>query len=192
MNKHFLNILLTCASATLCAALYLGTAGCGDDDDDDDTTTDAGAGKGGGGGSSNAGAGGSTKAGAGGTTKAGAGGGSAGAAGAAPAPITCGTKTCQPSITGIPACCATADTCGLGDAAECTALGQLGTADTNCPDYSMTVAGTAYPVKGCCRPDGKCGVNFATTGLGCVARTAVPSWASGPLEAKTCGTDSGF
>jgi hypothetical protein len=206
MNKHFLNMLVTCASVTLCGVLFLGTSGCGGDDDDNNAT-DSGLDAATGGGGTTSGAGGTTadragaggdktgiggdKGGAGGTTvKAGAGGGSAGAGGSTVA-VTCGGKTCAGSVVpGVTACCVNGG-CGLGTADACTASSQAGTLDSNCPDHTITAYNTT--IKGCCRPDGKCGEMFTQTGLGCVERTAVPTWADGPLTAKTCtAADSGI
>jgi hypothetical protein len=91
------------------------------------------------------------------------------------------------------ACCTADNKCGTslsgtGMAATffsggaCNEQNQAGKEDTNCPNLGGTQdAGTTttnpiagiFNYKGCCRPDGKCGLMITTLGLGCIANEDV-------------------
>jgi hypothetical protein len=102
------------------------------------------------------------------------------------------------SMACLKACCTTDNKCGaqlmgmgtgamLLNGGSCVELGQTGTNDptgTKCPGTTTTTAGDAgtsstsgfgallgnlFKYTGCCRPDGKCGLDLAELGLGCVA-----------------------
>jgi hypothetical protein len=190
--------------AVLTAALFLGSmagVGCGGDDD----TGGGGAGGSGGSGGATGGSGGSGggkggsggsggatggTGGTGGTTDGGGKGGSAG--GDAATTIMCGTSTCGPimnvPILGmLPPCCPmdTPNACGgsfvlAGGSCLTTTPG---VADSTCP--SLTLMG--FPLAGCCRPNGMCGVDFSGIMLGCNDTAGLP----GGMPGGPCGGDGG-
>jgi hypothetical protein len=153
-----------------------GAFGCGDDDDDSsDAGDDGGAGKAGKGGG---GTGGNDADGGGGT----GGGGLFGDAGIPNAPVTCGGTMCSvPARSLLQACCVE-DACGLGLLGTCQLPDMPGELDSTCPDHT---SGTSL-LKGCCKPDNQCGV-MSVSGLGCIERTKLASYAGGPLDAMECG-----
>ncbi len=107
----------------------------------------------------------------------------------------CGSTQCYgfyppPPEPILPACCLgpAADECGvsmdpaIGPATGCALLGEPGGVCANCPSYFATGSpwqpGEELP--GCCRPDGTCGYQDTTVGLGCfeprfVGDTAAPT-----------------
>jgi hypothetical protein len=168
---------------TLAALLALGSA-CGGDDDDTEGTKngkDAGgdeAGKTGG----SSGKGGSS----GGDQDASTGGGGTGSGGGGTGSTTkdaggltdedggtvelCGSTTCA-----APECCADpfVSKCGLQVNARACLPPQMSTAmsDSRCP--SVAVMGGAFMIPSCCTDDGKCGINAAAAGMGCIALETV-------------------
>jgi hypothetical protein len=172
MKTHLLHRAANSVVITLCGALYLGTAGCGDDDD---TGT-------GGGGSANTGTG---QGGAG--TQAGAGGTVSGGAGRPS--VTCGDKQCTVIPEGEPfidPCCLKDNTCGAAykNDSECQAKNQEGSIDPRCPSHTVPSYNN-MKMPGCCKSNGKCGVS-STIGFGCVERTQLAAYAGGPLPARDC------
>jgi hypothetical protein len=121
-------------------------------------------------------------------------GGSAGKGGAAgsggtgvPGTIRCGTSICAP-ITGSPAgtlqpCCPmdTPNACGgISPFGGCL-TNTPGMPDMRCP----SVAVMGFPLGGCCRPNGMCGVDLQVIGLGCNDPVLV-----GGMPASRCGNAS--
>jgi cysteine-rich repeat protein len=95
-------------------------------------------------------------------------------------------------------CCTQDQRCGIAYSlvfgASCLARDQPGTADESCPDAQSVFPPFIPNLKGCCRPDGKCGL-AAADGGGCVEREE--AWAAmtdglgdflypGPFESVTC------
>ncbi|MGE0325590.1 MAG: hypothetical protein AB7K71_08500 [Polyangiaceae bacterium] len=150
----------------LCAACFVG---CSSDDD----------GGGSGGSSGNGGTAGTGAQGGSGGSGGGNGGTSGGGNGGSSSTVTCGDSTCTAqSITGdfmldFPACCA-GDVCGadVSDAESvigitgCIELNKAGDADANCPDLTVSVAGTDVALPGCCQANNKCGGLVDVTALG--------------------------
>lgn len=101
--------------------------------------------------------------------------------------LICGGKECTtPAGSSLNACCVEEDqSCGLGYGGECLPMNMPGTEDERCPAYTFQALGAE--LKGCCKPDNKCGVMF-TSGLGCVERTEVPGYLGGPLDSLDCDT----
>jgi hypothetical protein len=170
MIVRYMRRLATYASLTLGVSVCLGAASCGSDDDSavDSGTPVGGAGSGAG----QVGSAGSASG------NAGSGEAAAGSAGMATA-LMCGRNTCTSSLF-TAACCTTDGSCGLGTADECLELNQEGILDRRCADQALIAFGMV--AKGCCKASGKCGLMFTRIGLGCVERTAIPSWASSGNE----------
>jgi hypothetical protein len=119
----------------------------------------------------------------------------------APAPIQCGSMTCNPpSGTAFPlsACCLPDNGCGAsfggaaaamfgggGDAGAICLNTSPGTPDPSCP--SQTTMGFALP--GCCATGGVCGVDLSMAGLGCNSLAALASLA--PPGTASVGGDGG-
>jgi len=134
------------------------------------------AGSGGRAGASSAGTGGSASAGA---------GGRAGLGGPVPMqPVVCGGVTCAVTSPRLGACCLADGSCGLGTGTECQAPNQPGDLDPSCPSHEVATAGLV--LMGCCKPGNQCGV-MSMSGLGCVERTQLATFAGGPLDALVCG-----
>ena len=113
---------------------------------------------------------------------------------------TCGGKKCEniydyaTLVTGIAvfgyalpicytSCCTDDDKCGASFGANtCYELHQTGVANATCPNEKYL--GWA-DITGCCKPDGRCGVDAKDIGLGCVAREEVLFVVPG-YEKKTC------
>ena len=118
-------------------------------------------------------------------------GGSAVSTGGAPAvtpgpPVTCGSATCEglvALVVALPACCSATTHCGL-DATPaqmyaptlpkgCIETHQPGAETATCPDRDVNIV-TSFRFKGCCRPEGQCGLHADITGqvpgldFGCV------------------------
>jgi hypothetical protein len=104
-------------------------------------------------------------------------------------PVVCGGNTCAPAFF-VAACCARDNLCGLGPATECLEANQEGELDDRCADQALIAFGTI--AKGCCKPNGMCGLMLKQPSLGCVERTALPSWASsgGKVTAAMCSAAS--
>ncbi|HEX3596705.1 MAG TPA: hypothetical protein VHU80_16455 [Polyangiaceae bacterium] len=110
--------------------------------------------------------------------------------------IPCGTNHCSARTVGryvYPACCAGAakDECGLdttvNDGPGCVAPDQAGALDSICRDMDATDGSTTY--YGCCRPDGKCGVEYDLPGgprFGCVDPTNLGLAAGKPCTPDMC------
>jgi hypothetical protein len=168
----------------LCALVAMTTVGCADSDKPrtgiaPTLGSPAGAGAGSGG---QAGA----SAGVGGSAQPGAGGRGAQAGAAAVQPVVCGGVTCTSTSPRLGACCLPDGGCGLGTGSECQAAEQPGSPDPGCPSHEVTSAGLV--LIGCCKPDDQCGV-MSMSGLGCVERTQLATFAGGPLDALACGAD---
>jgi hypothetical protein len=105
----------------------------------------------------------------------------------------CGAATCSP-ITAIgfgvlPPCCPMGggegpNACGAQAAAGVCLTTTPGTADPVCP--MVTLMG--FPLPGCCRTNGTCGVNLSILTLGCNDPSMVPGGSGGGAP---CGGDSG-
>jgi hypothetical protein len=174
--RQFSRRLVSCTSLVLCVA-FLGTTGCGDEDVDSDLEAPTAGGITGG------------SSGSAGMARTGSSGATAGLGSAAP--LTCGKNTCASSFF-VPACCASDTACGRGTASECLELNQEGTPDARCADQALIAFGSV--AKGCCKSNGKCGLMLAQQGLGCIERTAMPSWATSGNKwtASSCSdTDAG-
>lgn len=181
-----------CIPLVICVGALTALAGCKKDNDSDRTAASPG---------TTAGA--SAAAGASGA-RAGAGGGVVGAGGttaqqpqqppAPPAPVMCGGATCMaPAGSRLMPCCLPSGGCGLGAGGECQEANQPGDVDARCPSHEVAMAGLT--LEGCCKPDNVCGV-MSVSGLGCVDRTKLGTFAGGPLDARTCSeggdaTDAG-
>jgi hypothetical protein len=130
-------------------------------------------------------------------------GGTTGGTGAAPSGGTAGASAEQCSGQACPSLDAvnlllqqyalpTLSHCCTGDArcggsygkGDCTELDQPGTPDPACP--GETISG--YPQQGCCRPDGRCGLDLSLVKFGCVEREAA---ILGQLEPMACGASAG-
>jgi hypothetical protein len=113
--------------------------------------------------------------------------------------ITCGTKSCTAPMVNLPdggigglvitpdqlamvvspmVCCsgASKDVCGVTQSTvipdgTCVEQMQKGAPNAVCPAQSVTVMGLAVPLKGCCKPSNKCGVDVGILGVGCLERT---------------------
>jgi hypothetical protein len=179
--------------------LSLSAAGCAGDDDDGSAGMGSGgsAGATGGSGGSTGGSGGTGDTGgmggSGGSTG-GSGGstGGSGGMGMTPTPIMCGSNSCTvgavPAMFGISACCTEEMACGA-NTGECLPTGQEGTNTTDCPSATSL---QMFPLAGCCKPDGRCGLDYSGVEIGCVAREEVTQamvmgW---PLNAMPCGDDN--
>jgi hypothetical protein len=74
-------------------------------------------------------------------------------------------------------CCVEDSKCGvtqegLFGSGFCAEQGQVGEPDTDCPDEQADIMGlVTVDLIGCCRSDGKCGINLDLIGVGCVERT---------------------
>lgn len=106
--------------------------------------------------------------------------------------LTCGDAACAVSQLaasfGIIACCTVDDECG-GMALECLPLNQAGMPDADCPG-GMDASGM-YPLSGCCRPDGQCGLDYSAVGWGCVERERISAVMARdtPLQPMACVGD---
>jgi hypothetical protein len=166
-------------SVALLMLASAGAFGCGDDDDTEGDD-DGGAGSSGKSGGSS-GTGGTD----GGTSGTGSGGSMAGTGGMR-APVVCGGMMCSvPGGSRLQACCVE-DECGLGLQTVCQLPDMPGELDTTCPDH---VTQAMQTLKGCCKPNNQCGV-MSVSGLGCVERTELASYAGGPLDELECGTEA--
>jgi len=85
-------------------------------------------------------------------------------------------------------CCVNAFTCGAREVGTtfCVDAFSVGTPDPACP--SGTLSGS-FPlaVGGCCRDDGRCGLDGTLFGLACVPRENTPPALGGPLNPIACG-----
>lgn len=92
-------------------------------------------------------------------------------------------KQCAASMVlgvAVPACCTDDNKCGLdlsglGIGEGCAEMNAVGSANAACPAVNLL---GFYPLEGCCRPDGKCGVLDTFAGLGCTT--------AGAAEGMTC------
>jgi hypothetical protein len=183
--------------AAFCAVIGLSGFGCGDDKSKTDlggpgTILAAASGSGGAAGTAQGGVGGATAgvaaAGAGGAGGVGRAGSGGSVAAEPPPPVVCGGETCTLTSMRLQACCLPEGGCGLGTGGECQMPDQPGSPDPTCPAHEVT--SVMLTLEGCCRPDNQCGV-MSASGLGCVERTQLATFAGGPLEAQSCvSTDS--
>ena len=85
----------------------------------------------------------------------------------APPEVKCGGVVCQPPpIAGASACCVGTQ-CGASStrsADKCLEKNQPGSFDPTCPSQTIDV----MTLKGCCKPNGSCGVFDTVMGFGCV------------------------
>lgn len=190
MTERILTELAARASIAFCVLHTLVASGCRSDTAVPADTTLTGGATGGValGGSGDTGAAPSARSGAAGAA------GTSGAAGSsgASAPVICGAETCKASLF-VGACCTKSNTCGLGTAQECLETNQQGTLDARCADQALIAFGSF--AKGCCKANGNCGLMIERPSLGCVERTAIPSWASSGNKwtAATCAdSDAGM
>jgi hypothetical protein len=175
-------------------ALAIGCGGVTDidfqGDEEDAGTTGGAAGSGGiiatgGFGAVDGGSGGAVVGGSGGIPSGGApAGGSGGSSGTG---VVCGGQVCEPPSAPIPVdSCCVGDKCGLSSdliGGQCIELGQPGTVGGGCPDQNFQ----GFPLEGCCKPNGNCGVMDTFLGLGCVD----PSEFGGPPGQKCVDLDAG-
>jgi DNA-binding beta-propeller fold protein YncE len=103
-------------------------------------------------------------------------------------PPSCGGTTCAPlgpteRFLGAGQCCTSRNECGAFFAGGCLARDQHGTRDSACPNERVgTISAT-----GCCRTDGRCGLDLSRVGMGCVAREEAPG---SSFARVTCGGGS--
>lgn len=83
------------------------------------------------------------------------------------------------------ACCVDSNTCGVQGTGTgiCIDAFDPGPLDANCPAETLVGANAA----GCCRTDGRCGVQGNILNLGCVAREDIPPAFGGPYPFQSCG-----
>jgi len=174
----------------LACALALGVVGCGDDD-----KPAAGSGGSGGAGTGGGGTGGGGTGGTGGTVD-----------------MTCGAVTCEdfPETPGggmmlpIPIdlspthCCTATNACGvknstLLNASACLERDVVGVDTDACPAEALGTGAFAQMFTGCCRVDGKCGLNVSLLGMGigvgCAERAELAAGLAGSTAAGFLGGD---
>lgn len=90
-------------------------------------------------------------------------------------------------------CCTKSDNkCGYSFVTgnyNCTELDQEGTLNPSCPSEKLAT----YDLKGCCRPDGFCGLELTSIGLGCVERSYIGPSSAGLLPSFSqisCATET--
>ncbi len=104
--------------------------------------------------------------------------------------VMCAGKLCTESVTIEeyavtygPCCDEDSDNiCGAALDDGCEGLDQPGKETVDCPE-SVSSIGTM--LKGCCRPEGRCGV-LSQVGFGCVERSDLNETAGGPLATLEC------
>jgi YVTN family beta-propeller protein len=100
-------------------------------------------------------------------------------------PPSCGATSCArfdatASFLGAGQCCTGNGECGSFFRGRCVGRDQHGVPDGACPSEQVGTLRAA----GCCRADGRCGVDLALLDMGCVAREEAPGVALGKV---TCG-----
>lgn len=101
-------------------------------------------------------------------------------------PPTCGDTPCSPfgataKFLGVGQCCTSDNQCGAYFDGACVARNQHGIRDRTCPNE---VVGTLQ-VNGCCRTDGRCGLDLSRLEMGCVALEDAPGTS---FSGQSCGS----
>jgi len=111
------------------------------------------------------------------------------------AATTCGGATCPVLATNplvqVQPCCTDNDTCGASEVGSnfCSDVFDPGPDSAACPSEPIqTNLGPTLMGIGCCRTDGRCGLNGSLFGVGCVAREEMPFSLGGPRPMIACGT----
>lgn len=124
-----------------------------------------------------------------------------------------GASICELAMTCSTGCCIDDTKCGVKNPAltgpDCVEQNQPGEASAQCPEVPVvlvsaivsTLAGgpIAVPIPGCCRTDGKCGLDLGYLGMGCVERSAAalgtdvtpPDGGTAMLESIPCTPGAG-
>ena len=162
------------ASIVLASAMTV-AVGCGDDDGGNETDGGDDGGRAGNGGGAGRDSGG---------PEAGSGGGAGGSSGsggvAPPAPVMCGSQTCEAPMGAmmggmslVTPCCQEDDSCGLEtllSPGTCLPPAAPGGIDSSCPTYDVMGFLTWY---GCCTPEGACGAIDSSGTLGCIPNSVL-------------------
>jgi hypothetical protein len=91
-----------------------------------------------------------------------------------------GVEICGAEVCADPMCCADAfvSKCGVRINARACLPPTMTTAmsDERCP--SVSIMGGAFMIASCCTDDGKCGINAAAAGMGCISLEEVRAFSS--------------